>query len=139
MISELAALKSVLGPANVGGAHLVQNTDAAPKLPYILIEPQGGNPFVEPSLEGEDGDFDLTFRLKGVGANADAALIALRNAKSALTGGKRRGVLPVAGRRVDVEYVRHEADFIDTQTLLPATSSSVSISVDTYRLISQPA
>lgn len=139
MINELHALKAALASAVVGGAHVLTNADKPPRLPYLLIEPVNSNPFVEDSLAFEDGDLDFLVRVKGVGATPESALIALRNARTALTAGRRLGALPVTGRVVDVEYKRHEADYADTQTLLPDTAQPLCLSVDTYRLVSQPA
>lgn len=139
MISELQAVEAVLAGVASGGVHLVRNADKSPTVPYLLIEPQTANPFVEPTLVFEDGEWDVSVRVKAVGANPTSCLVVLRNARAVLTPGGRLGTLLVAGRVVDVEYVRHETDFIDTQTLLPNTTQPVSLSIDTYRLTSQPA
>lgn len=142
MISELQAVEAVLAGVASGGVHVLQVAAAGsdlPKLPYLLIEPQVAVPQFESSLDGEDGELDFRVRLKAVAANTTAALVVLRNARVRLVNGGRRGVLPVAGRACEIEYERHETDFIDTQTALPSTTRSVALSIDTYRLISQPA
>jgi hypothetical protein len=142
LISELQAVEAALAGVASGGVHLLQVATPGgelPKLPYLLIEPQVGVPRFEPSLDGEDGELDFRVRLKAVAANSTSSLIVLRNARARLVNGGRRGALPVAGRTCEIEYERHETDFIDTQTALPSTTRSVALSIDTYRLISQPA
>lgn len=139
MISELEAFTLVLKDVAAGGAHVVRNAATTPVLPYLLVEPQNATPFVESTLLYEDGELDITVRVKAVGASPTSCLIALRQARAQLVAGGRRDVLSVVGRFVEVEYVRHEADYIDTQTTLPATGNSVCLSIDTYRLTSQPA
>ena len=139
MINELAALKAALSTAVAGGSHLLTNSDAVPRLPYLLIEPANSSPFVEDSLAFEDDDLDMPVRIKGVGAAPESALIVRRTARTALTGGRRLGALLVSGRVVELEYTRHESDYPDTQTSLPNTAQPLCLSVDTYRLVSQPA
>lgn len=138
MIDELTALTAALSGVASGGVHLVRNSDATPKLPYLLIEPQTANPYVEPTLVFEDGEWDIPVRVKAVGATPTSCLVALRNARTVLTPAGRLGVLHATGRVVEVEYVRHETDFIDTQTMIPNTAQPVSLAIDTYRLTSQP-
>lgn len=46
MIPVLEALKAALAGVAVGGVHLLQNNDAAPKLPYLLVEPVNMDPFL---------------------------------------------------------------------------------------------
>lgn len=141
MISEIQALETALAGVVVGGVHVGQHSnppDQFPKLPYILIEPQVGDPLLEESLEAEDGEWDVDVRLKAVAANTTSALVALRNAKMRLTAGRRRAPLLVPGRSCRITYMRHEVDFVDTQTLIAGTSRQVVLSIDTYRLVSEP-
>lgn len=137
MIPVFDALEAALAGVAVGGVHLLQNNDAAPKLPYLLVEPVNMDPFFEASLRSDDGAEVVRVRLKGVGANPTSALIVLRNARTALVGGKKYGTLTVNGGSASVQYVRHEADFGDPQTLIPGTTKPMCLSVDSYTVFDQ--
>lgn len=137
MIPVFEGLLAALNGVAVGGVHLLQNNDAAPKLPYLLVEPVNMDPFFEASLNADDGAEVERVRLKGVGANPTSALIVLRNARTALVGGKKYGTLTVTGRQIPIQYLRHEADLGDPQTLVPGTTKPMCMSVDSYKIYDQ--
>lgn len=121
----------------VGKVWVLSNEASTPLMPYLLIEPGIEFPSVEDSLAFDDGDQDIRVRVKAVSTNVTSTHIGLRHAKTMLTGGRRLGSLNVPGRVVTVEYLRHEADYEDNIVLQSATQ--VTLSVDSYRLVSQLA
>lgn len=137
MMDHLTTLKERMSVGVYAGkVWIMRVAETPPRLPYILIEPVTGVPSVEDSLLFDDGDQDIMVRIKGVGTALESCHHALRHAKTQLTGGKRLGRLPMVNRDVTLQYLRHEADYEDTLTL--TDSSVVTISVDSYQLISQP-
>lgn len=137
MMDHLTALKERMSVGVYAGkVWIMRVTETPPRLPYILIEPVHSAPGYEDSLVFDDGNQDILVRIKGVGTAIQSGHHALDHAKTHLTGGRRLGKLPLVGRDVTLQYLRHEADYEDTLTL--TDSSVVTISVDTYQLISQP-
>lgn len=137
MMDHINALKTAMDTGVYAGkVWIMRVTEATPRLPYILIEPVHSAPGYEDSLVFDDGNQDILVRIKGVGTAIQSGHHALNHAKTHLTGGRRLGKLPLVGRDVTLQYLRHEADYEDTLTL--TDSSVVTISVDTYQLISQP-
>ena len=134
---HLEALKAAL--AGVATVYVVAVSEATPALPYLLIEPGPGASGPDISLCDESANLDLSIRLKAVAASPTAALRVIENAKARLSPLAAWMPLIVAGRNAELRWLRHEADYTDTQVALVATNRLVSLSVDSYRLVSTPA
>lgn len=131
MRAELDALKSKLEtltrPAFLGVA-----PDGEPA-PYYLVELASGVRPDDLPLLGSSA-WDLRVRVKSVGRTFEQALEYLTDARDVLSPNALPGSLTVAGRGVNVSFVRHEADYVDRDVTPPKH-----ISLDTFTVSSVPA
>lgn len=128
-----AALNAALTPQAYHG-----QAPASASYPYLVVELAWSHPG-EQLLDGAAPDLTLTVNVKGVGLTAASALEMLDLARAVLTPGGYASSLTVTGRVAEVRWLRHEADYIDTQWTDPATNTHPCVSLDAYRVSSTPA
>lgn len=110
---------------------------ANPVYPYAIVELGSGDPS-EPDLTGA-ADWRLNMRVKIVASTGDSALHFAGAVRDALCPGTRPRLLTVTGRRAELSWSRHEADYTDPDIRIPLTNTSPALSVDSYWLHSTPA
>lgn len=131
----MEAVRALVASATGKSAYTL-SVPASPVYPYLIVAPAFGAPD-EASLEGAHG-FDLTVTVRAVATTPDAAMILADAARAALG---RSTPVPVAvdGWHAEVSWSRHEADYLDRDVTIPATSTHPALSVDSYRLQATPA
>lgn len=110
----------------------------SPTYPYYIVSPSFAIP-EDGALDGTRADLDLRIMVKAVALTADGALILADLARAVLFANWRPVQVTVTGYRAQVEWLRHEADYIDPDVFYPASNTNPAISVDTYRLQATPA
>lgn len=132
MRAHLKAVRDLLG----ANAYLTHAPLSA-TLPFYVVELVGWDRGEVP-VSATSSDLDLTFRVKAAGATPDAAMNRADAARTLLVPNGVHGGLTVPGRSVTVQFLRHEADYVDRDTTLPGTNTHTAVSVDSYRLVSTP-
>lgn len=147
MLAHLQALEASLAPLNYPTHRIYAADDALATLPYLVLEAASWGGAIDMPVCGESDSLHTTFRVKAVGANPDAVLIALGRVRALWSPRREWTQVPMAGRVLQVSYRRSEgtsgADFagvyVDRDVTLPGSNSHPGVGVDTYSLDSQPA
>lgn len=144
MRAHLRALADHLGelgyPVHLFYAHPVegQSGDTVPEVPYLVLRaawsPGEDLPFCD-----ETDDLDTSALITAAATTAEGVSVVLDRVRKYLSPSGAWSDVPMAGRLVNVKWLRNEVEpTVDRDLRLPNSNRHPGYGVDRYRLLSQP-
>lgn len=134
MRSTLNAVKARL--TNVPAHVLTAPANSSPA--YYVLEPvPAGDLDIDRRLAAADPSVTFEMRVKSVAATGDGALLLAAAAKAELSPDGAPTPVVLAGRHVEISWVRFEAAYVDRDITI--TTGHPALAVETYLVSSQPA
>lgn len=138
MLAHLKALSTSLEPLGYPVYRIYAPPDALDSLPYLILESGAWGEAIDLPVCGESDSLHDRLRVKAVGANSDAVMIALGRVRGLWSPSRAWTTVPMDARVLQVQFTRSEAVYVDRDVTLPGTNRHPGIGVDTYTLDSQP-
>lgn len=146
MIAELAAIKAHLAlmpnpvPVHLFEATGSTETTVPAQVPYVVLGAAGGLMPEHMPVAGVDLSREFDLRLTSVAGVADAPPKVATRVREYLSPAYGVTRVPMAGRVLDVFYLRTEvASKVDRDVFVAGTNRHPAYGVDTYHVVSQPA
>lgn len=137
MLAHLRALRSAVEGVGGARAFIGQVPDGTP-FPYVSLSAPGHD-VDDPALAGACGVLSADVRVMVVDTTESNVYLTLQMVRDRLAPGLVPSRLPVAGRHVELVWVRSEFVATDRSVTYGATNRHPGFGVDTYRIESQPA
>lgn len=137
MRAELEAVEALLGPLSIS----VETVAALPEKlpPYFVLAPLTPSDIPDETLARNAPPLEIDLRLTAVAGTPGGALDLLLRARAILAPNGMPIFPTVAGRFVQLDWLRFEVADIDTSVKIPATNRNPAYAVDSYSLNSQPS
>jgi hypothetical protein len=106
--------------------------------PYYVLTPVTPSADVDSRLGVGDAAIRIDVRVTAVAGTPPGALDLLLRARAIFAPAFEPSFPTVTGRRVELNWLRFESDYVDTSVVIPTTNRNPALAVDTYSLDSQP-
>lgn len=107
----------------------------APKFPYVLFTLGYSTPTADGTIDGDQPDLDLTFRLTSAAWSPDGVDSVAESVKTALGGPLPKRVTVAGFTTADVRWLRTESSGVDRDVTPTGSGVHPAYRVDSYRVV----